>query len=206
MVDPDAPGLEAHFIRMKEAVAGQLTRLSLVGAVVDNLHQKQWESRRQAALAALGEASLKACLKDKDLKARLLPRVSAGDRAKVRALFAGELDAPVEAGAEASPAKPASSASASAARAESCPRESRPSESRPGEGADPAAWTPEDFRRYLREHRPRNRTALRRLNGPVYRQLQKHHPALLEELLPTRRASGGRNAPAASAKTGGGKA
>jgi hypothetical protein len=91
VVDQDAPGLEAHFIRMKEAVAGQLTRFSLVGAVVDNLHQKQWEARRNAALAALGEAALKACLKDGDLKARLLPRVAAGDRARVRALLRARL-------------------------------------------------------------------------------------------------------------------
>jgi hypothetical protein len=190
VADPDAPGLEAHFIRMKEAVAGQLTRLSLVGAVVDNLHQKQWETRRTGALAALGEAALKACLKDRDLKARLLPRVAAGDRAKVRALFAGELDSPVEPHAGAAVPAPASTTSAAPAQGDP----------RPGDGADPAAWAPEDFRRYLREHKPRNRTALRQLNGAVYRQLQKHHPALLEELLPTRKAPAGRKRAAAAGK------
>ena len=102
MVDQNAPGLEAHFIRMKEAVAGQLTRFSLVGAIADNLQQKQWESRRNAALAALGEAALKACLKDGDLKARLLSRVAAGDRARVQALFAGDLDSPDAAPGQAS--------------------------------------------------------------------------------------------------------
>jgi len=83
VVDQDAPGLEAHFIRMKEAVAGQLTRFSLVGAIADNLHQKQWESRRNAALAALEEAALKACLKDADLKARLLVISTARPRRSV---------------------------------------------------------------------------------------------------------------------------
>jgi len=182
VADQDPPGLEAHFIRMKEAVAGQLTRFSLVGAVVDNVQQKQWETRRNAALAALGEAALTACLKDGDLKARLLPRVAAGDRARVRALFAGDLDSPVAApgqaaGEAAVPAAPSRPAAASA--------------SAPAESAEPSNWTVDDFRRYLREHKPRNRTALRKLNGSVYRQLQKRHPALLEELLPSRRSGAG---------------
>ncbi len=191
MVDQDAPGLEAHFIRMKEAVAGQLTRFSLVGAVVDNLHQKQWEARRNAALAALGEAALTACLKDGDLKARLLPRVAAGDRARVRALFAGDLDSPIAPQRE--PAEESTAGSAAPTRS-TRPRPAAAAASAPAETADPATWSAGDFRRYLREHKPRNRTALRKLNGPVYRQLQRHHPALLEELLPTQRASGGRKA------------
>ncbi|MEQ8263355.1 hypothetical protein [Pseudohaliea sp.] len=182
MVDQDAPGLEAHFIRMKEAVAGQLTRFSLVGAVVDNLHQKQWEARRNAALAALGEAALKACLKDGDLKARLLPRVAAGDRARVRALFAGELDSPATA--------PAQTAGDAAAPAPQSRPTAEPAPA-PPEAADPATWAEGDFRRYLREHEPRNRTELRKLNGSVYRQLYKHHPALLEELLPSQRSGAG---------------
>jgi len=196
VVDQDAPGLEAHFIRMKEAVAGQLTRFSLVGAIADNLHQKQWASRRNAALAALGEAALKACLKDGDLKARLLPRVAAGDRARVRALFAGDLDSPdaapsLAAGEAAAPGAPSRPAAAPAPAAD--------------DSAEPANWTADDFRRYLREHKPRNRTELRKLNGSVYRQLQKHHPALLDELLPTQRATGGRKARAASGKPAAGK-
>ena len=182
MIAQDAPGLEAHFIRMKEAVAGQLTRFSLVGAIADNLQQKQWESRRNAALAALGEAALKACLKDGDLKARLLPRVAAGDRARVQALFAGDLDSPDAAPGQAS-GETASPAAASRPAAAPAPA--------PAESAEPATWTADDFRRYLRKQRPRNRTELRKLNGAVYRQLQKRHPALLEELLPSQRSGAG---------------
>ena len=61
----------------------------------------------------------------------------------------------------------------------------------PAESAEPATWTADDFRRYLRKQRPRNRTELRKLNGAVYRQLQKRHPALLEELLPSQRSGAG---------------
>lgn len=196
MVDQDAPGLEAHFIRMKEAVAGQLTRFSLVGAIADNLHQKQWESRRNAALAALGEAALKACLKDADLKARLLPRVAAGDRARVRALFAGDLDSP------AAPQREPGEGSATGSAAPTRGASTAAPAAMPAETADPATWSAEDFRRYLREHKPRNRTALRKLNGAVYRQLQKHHAALLDELLPTQRSAGGRKAAGTAGKGG----
>lgn len=177
MADQEAPGLEPYFIRMKEAVAGQLTRFSLVGAVVDSRQHKQWEARRHAALAALGEAALKGCLKDGDLRARLLPRVAAGDRAQVRALFAGELDSP-----SAAQGQTAGDADSAGAAARQAPLPAA------AEGADPATWAADDFRRYLREHKPRNRTALRKLNGPVYHQLKKRHPALLEELLPSQRS------------------
>ena len=184
MAEMDAPGLEAHFIRMKEAVADRLTRFPAVGAVVESVRQKQWETRRNAALAALGEAALKACADDEGLMSRLLSQASAGNRGEVEALFAGELDSPGSppggaAGSAADVAPVAAQASVQSAQATA---------------EDPAVWSTEDFRRYVREHHLRNRTELKRLNAPAYRVLQKQHPVLLDELLPSQRSGSARKA------------
>jgi len=184
VAEVDAPGLEAHFIRMKEAVADRLTRFPAVGAVVEGVRQKQWEARRNAALAGLGEAALKACADDEGLKVRLSSQVSAGNRDEVEALFAGELG---------SPGSPSDGAAGSAADAAPVlAQASARSAQAPAE--DPAVWSPEDFRRYVREHHLRNRTALKKLNAPAYRVLQKQHPALLDELLPSQRSGSARSA------------
>jgi hypothetical protein len=184
VAEMDAPGLEAHFIRMKEAVADRLTRFSAVGAVVESVRQRQWETRRNAALAALGEAALEACAKDEGLKVRLSSQVSPGNRGEVEALFAGELD---------SCGAPSGDAAGSAA--DVAPAVARPSApAAQARAEDPAVWSSEDFRCYVREHHLRNRTELKKLNAPAYRVLQKQHPALLDELLPSQRSGSARKA------------